>query len=124
MKFAAAINCMDGRVQKPVTEWMRRELGVDYIDVITEPGPNKILAENRDEAIMDSIKRRVGISVKKHNAKHVAVVGHHDCAGNPVDKENQIAHILTALKTVESWGFDARVIGLWVDENWKVHEVK
>jgi hypothetical protein len=39
-RFAAAINCMDGRAQLPVIEWLKRECGVDYVDTITEPGPD------------------------------------------------------------------------------------
>lgn len=119
-KFATAINCMDGRTQLPVNSWMKKEYGVDYVDTITEPGPNKILAENSE---VESIRKRVLISVNKHGSKHIAIVGHYDCAGNPVDKPMQLGHIKNAIKTIESWGLKANVIGLWVDENWKVYKV-
>ena len=122
--FATAINCMDGRVQVPVTEFLKKKYGVDYVDMITEPGPNGILAANKEQSIIDSIKKRVGISTTKHGSKHVAIVGHHDCAGNPVDKDTHLAHIGSAIKTVKSWGVKAEVIGLWVDDKWKVSEVK
>jgi hypothetical protein len=115
---------MDGRVQVPVTEFLKKKYGVDYVDMITEPGPNGILAANKDQPIIDSIKRRVGISTTKHGSKHVAIVGHHDCAGNPVDKDTHLAHIRSAIKTVKSWEVKAEVIGLWVDDKWKVSEVK
>ena len=123
-KFATAINCMDGRVQIPIIEWLKKEYGVDFVDMITEPGPNKILAENKDILVLSSIKRRVEISIKKHFSKLIAVAGHDDCAGNPIDKETQIKQVLTAIETVKSWGFNVQVIGLWIDENWKVHRVK
>jgi hypothetical protein len=122
-KFASAINCIDGRAQKPVIDWLIKQFGVDYVDMITEPGPNRILADNKDMFLLDSIKRRVNISINKHFSKLIVIVGHHDCAGNPVDKETQIQHILSAIKTVESWNFDARVIGLWVNDNWDVSNV-
>ena len=54
--FATAINCMDGRVQLPVTAFLKKKYGVDYVDVITEPGPNGILAANKDQSIIYSIK--------------------------------------------------------------------
>jgi len=38
MSFCTAINCMDGRTQLPVNEFMRRKLGVAYVDTITEAG--------------------------------------------------------------------------------------
>ena len=44
-KFATAINCMDGRTQLPTINWAMKELNVDYVDSITEAGPDKILAE-------------------------------------------------------------------------------
>ncbi len=120
-KFATAINCMDGRVQLPVIEWLKKSYGVDYVDIITEPGPNRILAENKDVSAIESIKNKVQISVNKHGSKLIAIAGHYDCAANPEGKETQASQILTAIKTINSWGFNVQVIGLWVDENWNVH---
>ena len=123
-KFATAINCMDGRVQAPVTAYLKKKYGVDYVDMITEPGSDGILAANKDKAIIESIKKKVGISTGRHGSKYISVAGHHDCAGNPVDKDTHLAHIRSAIKTVKSWGVKAEVIGLWVDDRWKVSEVK
>jgi len=122
--FATAINCMDGRVQLPVRDFLKKKYKVDYVDMVTEPGPDGILAANQDKLALESIKRRVDISTGKHGSKHIAIVGHHDCVGNPVDKETHLAHIRGAIKAVELWGFNAEVIGLWVDDKWKVSEVK
>jgi len=124
IKFATAINCMDGRVQIPVIEWIKKEYGVNYVDMVTEPGPNKILAEGKNNALLESIKRRVEISVNKHASKLIAIVGHYDCAGNPAEKDIQLKHILLAIKMVKSWDFKVKIIGLWVDENWEVCEAK
>lgn len=122
--FATAINCMDGRTQIPVIEYMKKKYGVDYVDMITEPGPIKILAENKDETMLNSIKRRVEISTIKHGSKHIAIAGHHDCAGNPVEKEMQLKQILKSIKTIRSWGFKGEIVGLWIGEDWKAYEVK
>lgn len=118
--FATVINCMDGRVQLPVIEYMKTRYGVDYVDMVTEAGPERIIAENGDKATIESIKRRAKISVECHNSKQIAIVGHHDCAGNPTDKETQIKQILSAIKTVKAWGFNVQIIGLWVDEELSV----
>ena len=75
-KFACVINCMDGRVQDAVKDYMKKSYGVDYVDTLTEPGPNKILADNSDLAIIENIKKRVEISVGHHGSKVVAIVGH------------------------------------------------
>ena len=122
--FVTVINCMDGRTQIAVNEYLRDKYNVDFVDTITEPGPNGILAENNDQQAIDSIKKRIDISVNKHGSKHIAIVGHHDCAGNPVDEKTQKEHIISAVKTVESWDYDCEVVGLWVDDNWKVNLVE
>ena len=92
--------------------------------ISTNDGPVKILAEGPDNSPAKSIYGRVAISVERHGSKVVAVVAHHDCAGNPRPKAEQLVQLRTALKTVEGWGFDVSVLGLWVDENWTVEKVE
>jgi hypothetical protein len=121
--FATAINCMDGRTQIPVIDFIRKKYKVDYVDMITEPGPIRVLAENTDRQTLESIKLRVGISTVKHGSEHIVIVGHHDCAGNPVEKETQVKQIIESIKTVRSWVPRAEIIGLWIDEKWVAHEV-
>ena len=122
--FATAINCMDGRVQLPVNEWMRRQYGVTYVDTITEPGPIKILAEKQPDSAVESIKQRTDISVHKHGSSVIAVVAHYDCAGNPVDKATQMGQLDLSTAQVKAWGYDVPIIGLWVDEQWVAHLVR
>ena len=121
--FATAINCMDGRTQLPVNEYMKKTCGVDYVDTVTEPGPDGILGDKTNADLMESIRKRVEISVSKHGSKHVAIVAHHDCAGNPVDKAAHLDHVAKAVEVVKGWGFDCELIPLWVDEEWKVHRI-
>lgn len=113
--FAAAINCMDGRVQQPVIEFMTSRYGVEYVDMITEPGPNKVLAAGDASGQIASIKRRVEISVNNHGSKVIAIFGHEDCAGNPAAKEEQVVHLKKAAEQVCSWGLDVeQVETFWV----------
>ena len=121
-KFACAINCMDGRVQDVVKNYMQENYNVDYVDMVTEPGPNKILADNSDSAVIENIKKRVEISMRHHGSKVVAIIGHFACAGNPVEKAVQIEHLKKAQKTVESFGFLIEVILLWVAGDWQTVE--
>ncbi len=123
-KFACAINCMDGRVQDAVKSYMQKNYGVDYVDMVTEPGPNKILASPElAEGLVENIKKRVEISVHHHGSKVVAIVGHFGCAGNPTEKEEQIKHLKIAKKTVKAFGFPVEVILLWVDGDWQTVEL-
>lgn len=123
MKFATVINCMDGRVQLPVIEWIKKNYFVEYVDVITEPGPVRILSENSDKLKINSIKERLEISIKKHGSNLVAIVAHHDCAGNPVEKSVQLDQLKSSVEFVKSMCSKVQVIGLWVNENWSVDKV-
>ncbi len=123
-KFTTAINCMDGRVQTYVHDYMMNNYSTPYVDMITEPGPNKILADNTDEVITNSIRRRVEISTKTHGSKIIALIGHEDCAGNPVDKDQQIADTLKGVETLKKWNTDAEIIGLWVELDGTIEELK
>mgnify|MGYP001596970277 FL=1 len=121
--FACAINCMDGRAQDVVKNFIIENYGVDYVDMITEPGPNKILASPEIfEGLVENIKKRVEISVEHHGSKVVAIVGHFGCAGNPVEKETQIEHLKKAEKTVKSFGFPVEIVLLWVEGDWQTVE--
>lgn len=121
--FSCAVNCMDGRVQDAVKNYIKNNCGVDYVDVVTEPGPNKILAERTDKPVIDDIKKRLEISVHHHGAKVVALASHFGCVGNPVEKEEQLAHLREAKKTIESFGLNVKVILLWVGDGWQKAEL-
>ena len=123
MKFCTAINCMDGRVQLPVIEYLKRRFQAEYVDVITEAGPNLILARRDNQNLIESIFTRVSISVERHHSAAIAIAGHHDCAGNPASKEDQIHHLKDAIATIHNRYSQVETIGLWVDENWKVNEI-
>jgi carbonic anhydrase len=123
-KFATAINCMDGRVQLPVINWLRENLSVDYVDMITEPGPDRILAEGTPAA-QDAIKARVLISVNKHGSETILVAAHHDCAGNPVARAQHEEHIRRSIIRIHSWKLPVkRIFGAWIGENWKVEIIE
>jgi len=118
-KFATAINCIDGRTQEPVIDFVRRKFSVDYVDMITEPGPDKILSENKKSGITKSIKDNVLISTDKHKSRVIVIVGHHDCAADPVEKEEHYRQIKEAVQNIKEWNLDVDVYGVWVDKNWE-----
>lgn len=121
--FATVINCMDGRVQLPVIKYMKKKHKVDFVDMITEAGPNKILSSNKNISKVKSIKERVRISVKAHKSKIIAVAGHWNCAGNNVPKETKLKQISLSVKKIQSWNFNLPVIGLWLNKYFKIEEV-
>jgi len=123
-KFVTAINCMDGRVQLPVIDWMMQNLSADYVDMITEPGPDKILAEG-STAAQDSIKARVLISVSKHGSDTILVAAHDDCAGNPVTREEHEMQVRQCVIKIRSWNLPVkRILGAWIDDRWKIEIIE
>ena len=119
-KFATAINCMDGRAQQPVLKYMMDNFGVDYVDMITEPGPNKILSEGKEADIIECLRKKVEVSVEKHSSKIIAVVAHYDCAGSPESEDMQKERLRKAIDIITSWRFPVKkIIALWLDENFK-----
>lgn len=120
--FCTVINCMDGRVQLPVIHYVRNRFRAEHVDSITEMGPNRILAEAQGSPAARSILERLLVSLTKHDSVGVAVVGHHDCAGNPAPKEEQIVHTNKAVDYIRQRHGSVEIIGLWVDEDWEVHD--
>jgi carbonic anhydrase len=114
-KFATAITCIDGRVQQPIVDWMKLNMNVDYVDLITEPGPDKALTDGPVH-IIDEIVRKVSFSILHHSSNIVAVTGHHDCAANDADKEEHVEQILEGVRVLLSYQINARVLGLWLNE--------
>lgn len=123
MSFCTVINCIDGRVQLPVIKYLQKRFNVDYVDAITEAGPNLILSEDKNMDSIQGILDRLEISVKRHNSVGIGIVGHHDCAGNPTTRDIQIAQIQKAIKLLRQQYENIDIIGLWVNKNWEVHEV-
>ncbi len=119
-KYAAAVNCIDGRVQEPVIRYLKKNFGVDYVDMITESGPDKVIAENAEKFRVNSIKQRLEVSVRQRGVKVILVAGHEHCSGNPVSKDKHIAHILNAAATVRNWFPGVEIIPAWIDGQWKV----
>jgi hypothetical protein len=89
-KFATAVNCIDGRTQIPVIDFVRTKTGVSYVDMVTEPGVVKLLSEQSNTSTLESLKERVCVSIEGHSSKHIWIAAHHDCAANPAEREKQI----------------------------------
>ncbi len=123
MEFCAAINCMDGRVQLPVIRFLHERLGARYVDMITEPGPNRILSGQSPPALVQSIYDRADISVNKHGSQAIAIVGHHDCAGNPAPETEQLEHLRQAAQHLRRRYPEIRILPLWVGETFRPEEV-
>lgn len=124
-RFAACVCCMDGRIQLPLIRFIQRRYGVRYVDIITEPGPIQYLAGSRNHSVLETIRKRLHISVDVHGSEVIAVSGHHDCAGNPVARSEQLRQMAASVSAIRAWGFESqRIVKLWVDGDWRVKVVR
>ena len=122
MSFYTAINCMDGRIQESVTNYIKKEYNVLFVDMITGAGPVKILS-NKETENLESIISCIDISLKKHKSKGIAIVAHYDCAGNPISDEEQKKLLKKSVSFLSEKYINISVCGLWVDKNQKVEKL-
>ncbi len=109
---------MDGRAVEATVAWMKEEYHLDFVDAITEPGLDAYLGKV-DAAQRAWLKRKIEISVVNHGSRTVSVVGHDDCAGNPVSIEEHKGDILRGVRLARELvgeidpALTVEVFGLW-----------
>ena len=108
---------MDGRIQESIRRWTAETTGAQYVDTITYPGVDRLVAENTDAA---RIRAMIAISTGAHGSDTVVISGHHDCAGNPVTKAEHLKHIQSSVNVIKSWYPQVEVVGVWVNDLWQV----
>jgi hypothetical protein len=113
---------MDGRVQLPVIAFLKEYFKVEYVDTITEAGPVRVFDKTSDLAMLNSLYSRVDISVDRHASKGLAVCAHSDCAGNPIDDDQQKQQLQRAVIFLREKYPNIEIIGLWVDQEHHVHK--
>ena len=120
-EFVTCINCIDGRVQLPVINWILNNYDVKYVDMITSPGVNGVLA-NKNSNVAD-IFDKLTFSNDGHSTELIFIVGHHDCLANPVDDEIHNEQIIRSVERIKESYSASTVIGLWVDNEFNVQIV-
>lgn len=113
---------MDGRIQQPVLEYLAPRFDVKYIDNITHAGPVGLAPTTADSPVVESIFRLVEVSMRIHDSKGLAVVAHHDCAGNPVSESVQLEQLQAWIEKLDQTFPGIEIIGLWLDKDFRVHE--
>jgi hypothetical protein len=123
MSFCTSIHCKDGGIQEPTINYLKATYGITYVDAITEPGPCKILTENTNKTLVDSILEMVNISVNKHGSKLIAISGHYDCAENPCGEQDQKTQAQKSVEFLKSLYPEADIVGLWINSEWEIHKI-
>lgn len=119
--FCTVINCMDGRVQLPVIDYLKNHFRASYVDSITEAGPVKIIADNNDPVLLKSIKNRLKISIEKHNSTGIAIAAHADCNGNSNSPEHQQKQLSLARLWLQKEYPGLPILALWIDNQGMIH---
>ena len=118
-RFAVLLNCIDGRTQQPLLDWVRRELDVTYVDVVTEPGVDAVLARG-DDWTVQALLDKVCVSRLAHGAVALIVAGHHDCAANPGDAAQHASDLTAAVEALREALPELPARGVYVDDSWTV----
>ncbi len=126
--FFTVMGCMDGRCQQKVAEYGRQKFGATYPDTITEAGLVGLLAHNPSNELLDSLKKKIMISLGKHHSKGIVIDGHAECAGNPVSDEQHKDDVRASVALIQSMiGASVPVLGVFVkrgaDNQWVVEDV-
>ena len=120
-EFAACLNCMDGRAQLPVINYLENNYSIDYVDMITEAGMDGFIVNH--DILPSDILHKINISIEKHGSDHIFIVGHYDCGGHPVDDNTHKEHIKISVNKIKDIYPDKEVIGLWLSEKWDVEKI-
>ncbi len=120
--FGTLLNCIDGRVQRTVAEYLLTLMGVRHLDTVTTAGMVKHLAgepTTRTPVILEDLE----VSLTRHGSRHLAVAAHHDCAGNQVADTEQQLQVVSAVSFFKDRHPDLEIHGIWVDHRWTVHRI-
>jgi carbonic anhydrase len=105
-----------------VADYLSTTFGVRHLDTITTAGLVKHLAETTSQTA--HLLENLETSMKAHGSRQVAVVAHHNCAGNRVSDRTQKQQVATAVSLVAETYSELEVIGLWLNEQWIVERIR
>lgn len=108
---------MDGRVQIPVIHWIKQQFKVEYVDMITEPGMDGLVADQQYS--LEKLIQKIKISLEKNKASLICVAGHHDCKGNPGSESAHREQILLSVERLKKEFLNTEIIGIWINEKWQ-----
>jgi len=120
-KFGVCLTCIDGRIQLPTIKWITQNYNVNYVDIITEPGMDGLLADYPFDP--SRILKNLTISINKHNSDIIFIVGHYDCAANPVKENVHSEQIMKCVNRIANYTSFCSIVGLYVSEDFLVKKI-
>ena len=120
--FCTAVTCIDGRVQLPVIHYLTRRFHVEFVDIVSDTGPVGALVHDPNSERAGSMYRRTDVSIDAHTSQGLAIVAHHDCAGNRRPFEGHIEDLRRSAATLRLRYPGFPVLALWVGSDWTVEQ--
>ncbi len=120
-EFVTCLNCMDGRVQKAMIDWLTKEFDAEHVDMITEAGMDGFIVRHDD--LPESLLHKIDISVEKHGSNDIFIVGHYDCGGHPGEREMHHEDVKLSIEKIKKLYPDCSVSGVWIPETWKPEKI-
>jgi hypothetical protein len=133
MKKAIVITCAEPRHHVPevrlfedVLEKLRNDYGVEMAYKIALAGADGILSRGHD-AHKKTMIDQVELLISAGSPVAIAVIGHEDCAGNPVSNEEHCADIQCSCNVLTGVCKEIPVIGFFAkrtdDRTWHLDSV-
>ena len=123
MSCCIAVNCVDGRVQRPAIEYLKARFGVPYVDIVSEWNPAHVLARSHVSTQARAVVERVSLLVAAHDVAAVALVAHHGCEEAGEFDTDPVEELNTAVQHLAQHLSQRQVIGLWIDQMDSVQEI-
>ena len=112
-KFTCCLNCIDGRIQLPVINWIKNNYDIEFVDMLTQPGMDGFIA-NPDSDLNDLLEK-IHISLRVHDCQEIFLVAHEDCAANPVDFETHRKQLFDSTEKIKNHFPSSKIIGIWIN---------
>ena len=122
--YGTIINCMDGTIQLPAIDFVKKLWKVNRIDVITEAAPEKILSEPRDQEIINHICQNIEASLIDQHTKRLAIISHSNCDINKVSDSRKKEMLCQAVSYLKARYPGTEVVGIWFDDNIKATKIE
>lgn len=130
-KLAIGVFCADWRLHQEgvhINNAVCKKLGVDGVDVIAVPGPDRVCAVDDYAIERDQLVKWIDLLVNAHHSAAIAFVAHYNCAGHPVTDEQHDKDIETMLRWYkETLDFHGEMVAYCAtretDTKWPLKEI-
>ena len=130
-KLAVGVFCADWRLHQEgvhINNQVCKTLGVDGVDVIAIPGPDKVCTVDDYAIERDTLAKWLDLLIGAHKPVAIAFVAHYNCAGHPVEPEQHDHDIEKMLRWYkDTLDFKGEMVAFCAtyenDKSWPLKEI-